>query len=446
MVNFKRIYLLVLLLSTPLSGFSEKKEQELTVLLETKKRLLPLYLSTANLKNSQFKPDFLEALCTILRNDLNHNGKTTVMPKDKELEHLSLQRPEWGKKGAHFVVQVETKETFLKVTALSLNNQTEYVIDHFALSGSLHEDRQKIHALADALYSSFFGEPGIAKERFLYTLKTNKEGSGTSEVWEADWDGENACQLTHTGSIVVTPLYIPVKGGAPTYFLYVSYKGGEPKLFAAPLKGGLAKRISNLPGNQLMPGISFQGEKVAFISDVTGNPDLFIQPFSLDSPLQEKAFQVYALSSAAQGCPAFSPDGKKVAFVSNQDGHPRIYLLDIPVPGTSRKDLRPRLITQVSRENSSPAFSPDGTLIAYSAMTGGTRQIWLYDVRTGRESQLTEGPLNKENPAWAKNSLHLLYNTTNEGFEEIYRVHLNDRDPVKITKGPGAKRFPAWFK
>ena len=197
-------------------------------------------------------------------------------------------------------------------------------------------------------------------------------------------------------------------------------------------------------GNQLMPAVSRQCDKIAFISDITGNPDLFMQPFSPESGTIGKPQQLFSAFKSTQGTPSFSPNGKQIAFVSNKDGAPRIYIIEIAAPGASLKDVKPRLITKLNRENSAPAWSPDGSKLAYCAMAGGTRQIWYYDFDKKEERQLTQGQGNKENPTWGLDSLHLIYNSTGAAGSELYLINLNQSEAHKISSGIGEKRFPSW--
>jgi TolB protein len=210
------------------------------------------------------------------------------------------------------------------------------------------------------------------------------------------------------------------------------------------LKDGTGQRLTYLPGTQLMPAVSWQRDKVAFISDVTGNPDLFVQPFSPETGAQGKPQQVFSAKQATQGSPCFSPDGKKLAFVSNKDGSPRIYVISIPQPGASLKNIKANLITKRNRENSAPSWSPDGKKIAYCARSQGERQIWVYDFTTNEERQLTEGAGNKENPSWAPDSLHLVFNSSDTNHSELFLINLNQAESIQITGGPGEKRFPNW--
>lgn len=227
-------------------------------------------------------------------------------------------------------------------------------------------------------------------------------------------------------------------------FVFVSYEIGQPKIYLGDLESGATQRLSLLKGNQLMPTLSRQRDKIAFISDVTGNPDLFLQKFDPESGLEGKPRQIYATHKATQGTPSFSPDGNRIAFVSNKDGSPRIYVLDIPAPGTPLKETKATLISKANRENSAPNWSPDGTKLAYCSMTQGVRQIWVYDFTTGKERQLTQGAGNKENPSFAPNSLHLVFNSNANGKNELYLVNLNQPESARITFGDGEKQFPSW--
>lgn len=193
-----------------------------------------------------------------------------------------------------------------------------------------------------------------------------------------------------------------------------------------------------------MPAISPKRDKLAFISDVTGNPDLFILPFNPDEGTVGKPYQIFSTRQGTQGTPTFSPDGKQIAFVSNKDGSPRIYKMKVPEAGASIKNLQAVLLTKLSRESSAPAWSPDGKKIAYCALTNGVRQIWIYDLEKNRERQLTRGPGNKENPTWAPNSLHIMFNSSDKKACELYFINLNQTEATKITTGPGEKRFPNW--
>src|SRR5437667_12516153 len=66
---------------------------------------------------------------------------------------------------------------------------------------------------------------------------------------------------------------------------------------------------------------------------------------------------------AADFDPAFSPDGSKIAFVSKRDGNYEIYVME--ADGTN-----PRRLTNDPGFDTNPAWSPDGSQIAFNSNRG----------------------------------------------------------------------------
>ncbi len=438
--DMMRILFLFFLCYAPLFA-----EEEIVVHVSSADRLATLSLNPIQDRGAHLEKSYLNSLEKILHFDLSHNGRTDVV-KAKCSGSL-LDREKWRQSGVDYAVEVIAAKNALSIKALNVRTGSVKKLDGISLSGSLNEDRLKMHQVADAIHQAFFHEPGIATTRVLYTLRTRKSTTSTqwvSEVWECDYDGGNTKQITQDGHLCVTPIYLPSeKGKHCQNFLFVSYKIGQPKIYSSHTQHGSSKRLTYLKGNQLMPSISPKQDTIAFICDVSGNPDLFIQDFSLEKGVIGKPRQIFSAPSAAQGSPTFSPDGNQIAFVSNKDGSARIYTMSVPDKNT-RDITGPRLISRQNRDNTSPAWSPDGKKLAYCSSTKGVRQIWVYDFEKGEETQLTDGPTHKENPAWAPNSLHLVFNSATATHAELYLINLNQKKAVKISSGAGEKRFPAW--
>lgn len=451
-----RILLIVLSLLTVcfrVDGATSQDQENIFVRLETEAKRIPLYLSHFIIDNAGIDPGYCDRLERVLQFDMNYNGMTYIVPNTKEKERLAVARElehtplpsDWKDMGAFYLLKVKIENRKLSANLFAANTDSAKSVRDIALTGDIAQDRRLIHQLADNIHKALFGTDGIASTRILYTVKTGKGKDPVSEVWEADYDGENRRQLTNDSGYVVTPVYIPPKPGFTTGgFFFVSYKTGQPKIYYQQINQREPQRLSLLRGNQLMPTLSKQRDKIAFISDATGNPDLFMLEFSPDKGAIGKPYQIFATHQATQGTPTFSPDGKQLAFVSNKDGSPRVYVMNVPSPGTSLKDIKATLLTKVNKESSAPCWSPDGKKIAYCAVTQGVRQIWVYDFTTRQERQLTQGPGNKENPTWAPNSLHLIFNSSDADACDLYLVNLNQREAVKLTSGKGEKRFPCW--
>jgi TolB protein len=425
------------------------EEQEIRVHLATNNPLSPIYLG--KFEGTSFPSTYLSDLQKVIEFDLNYNGYCRTVPENPEKELQVRQKengqafhPEkWKNWGIAHVIKSIVSDKGLSVFVFSSETGSLKHFSDIPLSGDLNQDRKQIHKLSDALQKAMFGKEGIANSRLLYSVQSasSKPDGWAAEIWECDWDGHNAKQVTHDGSYCVTPIFLPANAKhASDRFIYVSYKIGQPKIYISALGEGSGKRLIDLRGNQLLPAISPHKDKIAFICDAGGRTDLFIQ--SLDSQGEAaKPVQLFSYPRSTQASPTFSPDGSKVAFVSDKDGTPRIYVIS-STPTTKRQN--PTLISKQNRESSCPSWSPDGTKLAYSAKTNGIRQIWIYDFDTREERQLTTGSGFKENPCWAKDSMHIVFNSTDTASSELYIVNLNQPEAIKITKGPGKKHYPSW--
>ncbi len=429
--------------------------EQLDIALSTKNPLIPIYLSKVVNNANELNSEYLKKIYDVLFFDINNNGYFYILPsansKDillsKEKE-VSFDKNIWKDQKIFYVVKLNVKNNklFTYVFSVKNNDIKKYEL---TLTNDLKSDRIKIHNLSDQILFDTVKKQGIASLHILYTVRYKNPDVAAgkkflSEVWMSDYDGENARQLTYKNDYCVHPIFIPTKKDECYNFLFVSYEKGQPKIFGTTLYSNKDFPVVSLRGNQLLPAISLNADKLAFISDAAGRPDLFLQKFSSKGESIGKPVQVFSAPRATQSSPSFSPDGKKLTFVSDKDGSCRIYFINIDKSFSDMKRPAAYLITKKNRENVTPSWSPDGTKLAYSAKTDGIRQIWIYDFETDEEWQLTKGPKNKENPNWAPDSLHIIYNTEDKINSELYIVNINQLEPVQITKGIVQKRFPSW--
>ncbi len=423
--------------------------EEIEVRLKTASNVKPLYLAHTYLGPEETNHTYFDELRTVLEFDLNTGAFVSVLPTNSDWEeslhmadvkrHFNLNL--WRKEQVPFIICSAVAQQALRVSVFDVEKGTSKVYEDLSISGQIDEDRKQIHLLADTIHRDLFGVEGIASCRIIYSLRESKGDSGfRSEIYLSDFDGANSSQLTYENDYCVTPCFSPYnrKGTEPS-FIYVSYKTGQSKIYRSSLTGGKSEGVFDLGGNQLLPSLNPRASQIAFISDVAGRPDLFIQSLDNTGHVVGKPKQLFSAPRATQASSAFSPDGKKLAFVSDKDGPPRIYVLDL-----MKEKTRPALITRRNRENTSPTWSPDGKKISYSSKVDGVRQIWIYDIEKEEELALTSGPQNKENPSWAPDSLHLVYNTDQNEAGELFLIDVNQRNPVQISKGKGQKRFPSW--
>ena len=123
---------------------------------------------------------------------------------------------------------------------------------------------------------------------------------------------------------------------------------------------------------------------------------IMIQPAFAKRPLSITDF--YKIKTAKT--PNISPDGKSVLFVINhKDSASNSYRNQIwitPLEGGKQEQL-----TYVGTSNHSPAWSPDGKLMAYLSNAMGSSQIWLMNLETRDTQQLTDLSEGAWQPVWS---------------------------------------------
>lgn len=125
--------------------------------------------------------------------------------------------------------------------------------------------------------------------------------------------------------------------------------------------------------------------------------------------------------------PSISPDNTKMAFVSDQTSEPQIYILDLKTQKTTR-------LTSKGGYNVSPAWSPSGQYIAFKAIRQGVASINRINVETKEERRLTSGGIRAEDPTWSPDgSLIAFAGVEGNKTKKIYYMLSSGGDYQRLT-------------
>ncbi len=129
--------------------------------------------------------------------------------------------------------------------------------------------------------------------------------------------------------------------------------------------------------------------------------------------------------------PAWSADGTKLAYSKQAiQQNPKIYLYD-------RTDNKIRLIVDSAGSNLSASFAPDGQQLLYSSTIGGNADIYLRDLRTGTTTQLTTLPSTEVQPSYAADGRSFVYTSdkVRAGRPRLYRYNfaIRQTQPIATT-------------
>ena len=153
----------------------------------------------------------------------------------------------------------------------------------------------------------------------------------------------------------------------------------------------------------------------------------------------EKGISVTQLTrnTADDRYPAWSPDGSKIAFQSDRDGNSEIYVMN--ADGTNVIKL-----TSNTAEDWTPAWSLDGCKMAFASDRDSECGIYVMDTDGTNVIPLTSHTALDCNPKWSPDGSKITFQSDRDGNSEIYVMNADGTNVTKLTSNTAEDRTPAW--
>jgi len=184
--------------------------------------------------------------------------------------------------------------------------------------------------------------------RYLaYEVKPKTSGAVEIDIYDMIMrEVKHLTTNTPQDKLNVTPIW--TQDGASIVYTQEQAKGTDSNIFAADIATGKSTLLT-----------PHDGEQLYFANDVSPKP---------------------------------TPDGREILITSNaENGYDNIGLLDVGTKGELNGVFKPGTVKWLTKDNSEirgHKFSPDGKHVVISANVDGNEDIYLYDLATGKSTQL----------------------------------------------------------
>lgn len=174
----------------------------------------------------------------------------------------------------------------------------------------------------------------------------------------------------------------------------------------------------------------FSGQPIAFTSERVRVPSLFL--INLDGTDQLR------LTDGGRGAwdPAWSPDGTRIAFIAlTRTGKNEIHVMS--ADGSNERLLCDEPTCSPVRDGGL-SWSSDGSQIAYTSLRDGNFDISVVSADGSRVTRLTRGPHADWGPTWAPDGSAIAFTSSRDsdidGPAELYTMHPDGSEPTRLTK------------
>ncbi|MGI8656828.1 MAG: DUF4214 domain-containing protein [Pyrinomonadaceae bacterium] len=327
---------------------------------------------------------------------------------------------------------------------------------------------------------------------------------GLPNIYTVNPDGSNVARLTSDG-FNISPAWSP----DGTKLAFSSNRDGNLEIYVMNADGTNQKRLTNDPANDGEPAWSPDGAKIAFTRipavatspisfgsggglpifsasplpspSPSGSPSPTPSPFSFivvplpSTPIPNVLPDIYVMNAdgtnqtkltdgkAPSTSPAWSPDGTRIAFTrltvnisfTTGSGLPSSGLPDSPVTidvyVMNADGSKQTKLTSGATINAHPAWSPDGTRLAFARGLSGTyrnTEIYVMNADGSNLKALTNASnVNSDNPTWSPDGTkiafqQLLINGIAIGSWHIVAMNADGSNPSPVTFDSGQSTLP----
>jgi Tol biopolymer transport system component len=188
------------------------------------------------------------------------------------------------------------------------------------------------------------------------------------------------------------------------------------------------------------PAFSPDGEQLAIVARRAETPALYLIDAERGA---SEGFTGVTDPAAGEGAdlePSFHPDGARIVYTSTRadaDG-------DIHIIGTDGSNDNALIATAAAERWGS--VSPNGNWLVFQSDAGGANDIWRLDLTNPAAvpEQLTTSDFRDEAPAWSPDGTKIAFHSNRNGYFDIFIMDADGGNQVAVTAETFSDGFPVF--
>ena len=256
--------------------------------------------------------------------------------------------------------------------------------------------------------------------------------NGWWDIYSIDADGTNEIRLTTHETGESAPTWSP-DGFRIAFTSYRDGYDGHQSIHIMDSDGTNETRLTENNRHDASPTWSPDGRRIAYVPQLREDNRLRLDADGLNS-------EIYVMDADGSNkkrltqhveddwVPTWSPDSQSIAFLSARNSSIAIYIMD--ADGSNKKRL-----TQNNR-SLDPAWSPDGTRIAYGSLHSvddGLYEIYVMDADGYNKKRLTWSEGYDVSPTWSPDGKRIAFVSERGGDLEIYVMDADGSNKQRLT-------------
>ena len=291
--------------------------------------------------------------------------------------------------------------------------------------------RTVAHRFADEIIYRLGGGINGISETKIYFVSSR---TGSKEIWEMDYDGQNQHPVTHLGSISLSPRISP--DNTRLAFATLGREGWAVRMYSLELGRMVSFPAGTTGGSNQSPAWSGDGARIAFSSSRSGDPEIWVADATGGAPHKITFFK------GPDTSPTWNPKtNAQIAWVSGRTGLPQIYIMDQDGSNVRRMTDGGYAV--------SPSWSPSGQFLTFSwnrkygPGAPGGQDIYVMDIASMRWEQLTHDAGSNDFPSWSPDGRHIVFEREIGGHTQIWTMLADGTQQHELT-GTSNNYMPNW--